>query len=407
MQKMPLDGPAVVLDTPPADPAARARPSLLQAWLARLWQGDLAFGPGAASRALLVVLSLAGLALWLWPQAIVSDPGSLRAPQAVRVFYMVPDLRVAGLDATFASWLVGIAIARAAFNVLIGGLDVALHERVTGRPFDWPSMINVAVVNAVLIFAGVFALMNAPVREALAGYDQLVAHVPTLVHLNGALALVVAALIGDFCFYWSHRACHSVRVLWNLGHIYHHRNRSLTQLTCAIEPPMLLQAAGGVALLLPPLAKLFTTDLNGAGIALVVLMVADTWTDPSHSPVMYALEARVAALRALRRVFVTVGVHFTHHATEVHGPDGKGCNFGARLTVWDRVFGTYSEPTRELPPTGLFDPRADLCVNPLRYLLQPVLRLVSELERNAPRDWPRLLFGSTDHEPPNPSSLPR
>lgn len=374
---------------------------------AALWRRDIAFARRGWQRIALIVCALGGVALWLLPQTVVTDTASLLRVESVRIFYMVGDLSLSKVSDSFATWLVAIALARAAFVVAIGLLDMATYKRIVGRPFDWESMINVSLVNAFFIFSGVFVLANDGLRALLTHYDRLLAQVPTLIDLNGALALIVAALIGDFCFYWSHRFFHGNRFFWNLGHIYHHRNRNLTQLTCAIEPPLLLlQAAGGLSLLLLPLlSKLFTTDIAGAGIALLVLMIADTWTDPSHSTFMYWLESKSRALKALRKVFVTVGVHFVHHSRDVHGPKGTGCNFGARLTVWDRLFGTYVEPQDAIPASGLFDPHADACVNPLRYLLLPYVRMGAELRRNTLRHWPKILFGPVGYEPPNPVAM--
>ncbi len=375
---------------------------------ATLWHSDLRFARSGWQRIALALAAIGALALWLLPQAMVNDPLSLLHAQSVRIFYMVDDVQLLQVpSSSFASLLVAIAIGRAMFVIIVGLLDLLLYRRVTGRPFDWESMINVSLVNGFLMLSGVFVLANDGLLPLLAQYDRLLASVPTLVNLNGALALVVAALIGDFCFYWSHRLCHSNRFLWNLGHIHHHRNRNLTQLTCAIEPPLkLLQAAGGISLLLLPLlSKLFTTDIHSAGLALIVMMLADTWTDPSHSTAMYALESKSRLLKSLRRVLVTVGVHFVHHSREVQGRYGTGCNFGARLSIWDRLFGTYAEPGDAIPETGLFDLKADPCLNPLRYLLLPYARMGLELRGNALRDWPWILFGRVDYEPPNPARM--
>ena len=378
--------------------ALRSAVSVLQ----RLWRADIRFARSGTQRVLPVAASVLGLLLWLWPQDVVSDFASLVGASSVRVFYMVPDLGLEAIGGSMARLLLWLAIVRAGFVIVVGLLDVALYRRITGRAFDWESMINVAIVNAVFIGLGGLVLMRLPIDAFLRGYDALLARVPTLVDLHGALALLVAALIGDFCFYWSHRLCHGNRFFWYLGHIYHHRNRSLSQLTTAIEPPSrLLQASGALSLLLLPLlSRLFTTDIAAAGVALVVLMLFDTWTDPSHSPAMYWLEARSRVLRSLRLVFVTVGVHFMHHARETEGPYGTGCNFGARLTLWDRLFGTYVEPTAHIPETGLFDRHADTCVNPVRYLLLPPLRMALELRANPPRTWPGILFAHTRYEPP-------
>ncbi|MBY0237845.1 MAG: sterol desaturase family protein [Burkholderiaceae bacterium] len=384
-------------------------PSAVGKLLLALWQNDLRFKRSGWQLALLVAIAAGAIVYGAWQQEVIHNFGALANAQSATIFYMVPSLALGTQGPSLAALLVWIAIGRALFAILCAWLDMVFHKKITGRAFDWESMINVALVNGLFSLGALFAVLNQPIRNLLAHYDALVASVPTLVDLNGSVALVVAVLIGDFCFYWSHRLCHETRCFWNLGHISHHRNRNLTQMTCAIEPGWLpLQAAGGLALLLLPVAsKLFTTDIRDAGVALVVLMVIDTLVDPSHSIFLYWLESKSRLLRALRAVFVTAGVHYMHHSNEVTGPHGTGVNFGARLSVWDRVFGTYAEPTTELPRTGLFDPEADLCVNPLRYVLRPYLRMGLELRRNKMSDWPFIVFGSTDYEPPNPVRMSR
>jgi sterol desaturase/sphingolipid hydroxylase (fatty acid hydroxylase superfamily) len=281
------------------------------------------------------------------------------------------------------------------------------YKKVTGRPFDYQGMFNISMVNLFLIFGGLFSIFNSSIQGFLLHYDELISKVPTIIELNGVLALVISMLIGDFCFYWSHRLCHNVRFFWNLGHIYHHRNRNLSQLTCAIEPTsVLLQAAGGLSLLLLPfLTKLFAVDIHEAAWALLVVLIIDIWIDPSHSPVLYWIEAKSRILKSLRWLFVTVCVHYTHHSRERHHNIHSGCNFGARLTIWDRIFGTYREPDDGLPETGLFSDTADYCINPARYIFQPYVRMFDELRKNKIVHWPMIVFGPTTYLPPNPSRV--
>lgn len=216
----------------------------------------------------------------------------------------------------------------------------------------------------------------------------------------------MACLIGDFCFYWSHRWGHKIRFFWNLGHINHHRSRNLSQMTLSVDPRTLfLNTAGGkvfTLLLLPLMTKLFALDIRDCGWALVVVMAFDAWADPSHSVVMYWTEMRFRALRAMRWVFVTPAVHFTHHSREECHNISDGCNFGARLTIWDRLFGTYVEPPPYIPEGGLFSDEADYCYNPIRFLLHPYVRMLQELRQNKVRYWPAILFGSASFEPPVP-----
>lgn len=193
-----------------------------------------------------------------------------------------------------------------------------------------------------------------------------------------------------------------MRLLWNLGHINHHRHQNLTQFHFAAEPDVILfKASNGVALLmLPMLSALFTSDLAGVGWFLIAMQIIDIWIDPSHSPVLYKLEQKYRPLRLMRLVFVTVAVHYTHHSKELRHNKKTGCNFGARFTLWDRLFGTYVEPEETLPQTGLFGKHTDYCYNPIRFLLLPYIRFYRELSLNNVKYWPRILFGSVFYTPP-------
>jgi sterol desaturase/sphingolipid hydroxylase (fatty acid hydroxylase superfamily) len=114
-------------------------------------------------------------------------------------------------------------------------------------------------------------------------------------------------------------------------------------------------------------------------------LVFDALADPSHSVVIYRAEIASRTLRALRWVFVTPGVDFTHHSREKQHDVCGGCNFGARLTIWDRLFGTYIEPPPYIPDTGLFAEDADYCYNPLRFLFLPYVLMFRELRNNKAR----------------------
>lgn len=376
-------------------------------FLSSIWYGNLQLRNSGRQKLILVFISVVGFLAWLIPQPVISDFSSMLESDSVRVFYMARDLMLESVSAPLASILVAGVMIRAVFVTLVGCADMVFYRRIFGRPFDYQGMFNISMVNLFLVFGGLFAFLNSDIQGLLGHYDELIQKVPTVIELNGVAALLVSMLIGDFCFYWSHRLCHNVRFFWHLGHIYHHRNRNLTQLTCAIEPTsVLLQAAGGLTLvMLPLLSKLFTSNIHSAGWALVVFMIVDTLIDPSHSPALYRVESRSRILRSLRWVFVTVAVHYTHHSREDRHNIHSGCNFGARLTIWDRLFGTYQEPDNEIPEAGLFSDTADYCMNPVRYIFQPFVRMSDELRRNRVIHWPMILFGPTTYQPPNQSPV--
>ena len=270
-------------------------------------------------------------------------------------------------------------------------------------------MINIAFVNVIFLSLAIFSLFNPLIESGLVYYEKLIAKVPTLFELNGVVALILVCIIGDFCFYWSHRWCHNIRFFWNLGHVNHHRNRNLTSLTFGIDPQSLIvNAAGGksfMLILLPFFLKLFSLNFLDAGWFLVVAMFFDILIDPSHSTTLYDLERKFKPLKMLRYVFVTTGVHFVHHAREKKFEIAGGCNFGSRFTIWDRLFGTYAEPPEYIPESGLFSDETDYCVNPIRYVVYPHVRMFKELKQNKIKYWPKILFGPTTYDPPVPVDI--
>lgn len=372
-----------------------------------IWYGNIDLNGAGKQKAILITVSIIGFLAWLGPQPVISDFNRLLESESVRVFYMAKDVLLQNVSAPIASLLIMGVVMRGVFGVVVGCADMIFYKRVVGRPFDYQGMFNISIVNLFLIFGGVFSILNADIQALLLHYDNLISKVPTVIELNGTVALILSILIGDFCFYWSHRLCHNVRFFWNLGHIYHHRNRNLSQLTCAIEPTsVLLQASGGLALLMLPIfAKLFTIDIYDAGLALFIFLIIDTWIDPSHSPVLYRIESKSRILKSFRWIFVTVSVHYTHHSREARHNIHSGCNFGSRLTIWDRIFGTYCEPEDRIPEAGLFSEKADYCINPVRYIFQPYVRMFDELRKNNILFWPMIVFGPTTYVPPNPSSV--
>lgn len=371
-----------------------------------LWDKEISLHGERWKVVLLGILSVAALLLELAYHHGGLGLREALAQKSVIVFYNVKAVVLADLNASLASILITAAVCRTLFSMTIALLDLAMYRKVTGRPFDWEGMINTAAVNCVFLLTVVFTFTNPLVESWLDGYMTLLDHVPTLVQMNGALALILACLLGDFCFYWSHRFCHKIRFFWYLGHINHHRNRELCQLTQAVDPQsLILDTAGGkvfVLLLLPLVTKLFSLDIRDSGWALIAIIIFDTWTDPSHSVALYYLETRVPFLRHFRKVLVTPAVHYTHHSREERHNISDGCNFGARTTIWDRLFGTYVEPPQTLPRTGLFSDTADYCRTPLRFLFRPWLQMMRELASNKLRYWPAILFGHASYKPPVP-----
>lgn len=377
----------------------------LKQWV---WDKDIELQRSGPLAIVCAIVAAVALAVELSYHHGALSVGEALSAQSVVIFYNVKAVLLSDVDASIGWWIIAVSAARTVFGLLVGIADMVFYKKLTGRPFDWNAMVTISAVNVVFLLTTFFTFMNPAVTDLLVEYEHLLQRVPTLVNMNGALALVIAALIGDFCFYWSHRWCHKVRFFWNLGHVNHHRSKNLCQLTQSVDPQsFFLDTAGGkvfLLLMLPVLTKVFTLDFRDSGWALIALLVLDVWTNPSHSVVLYYAEMKSRVLRWFRWFLVTPAVHFTHHSREQAHNITDGANFGARVTLWDRLFKTYVEPPPYIPDAGLFSEDTDYCLNPVRFILHPYVRMFTELRQNKLKYWPAILFGHTTYNPPVPVS---
>ena len=208
-----------------------------------------------------------------------------------------------------------------------------LQRRPAAIENRWTSNIALfcvgSVASGLVLPAGIyaFALQQPPGVLARVG-------------LPFAVQLLVVLLLLDFWKYWEHRLFHRVRILWRL-HLVHHSDTALDVTTSERHHP--LDILLGVAVMILLIQALGLPAL-ALGIYLVVATVVALW---GHANV------RLPAFleRPLSRVVVTPSVHAVHHSSVRAETDS---NYGAVLTLWDRLFGTFVEPERaRIPHFGL------------------------------------------------------
>lgn len=147
-----------------------------------------------------------------------------------------------------------------------------------------------------------------------------------------AATLLIDLLILDAWTYAWHRANHEWPLLWRF-HQVHHLDEFL-DVTSAVRfhPGEVLISALARA----PLIIAFDVSM----VALVVfegLLLASAFFH--HSNVRLPAKAE----RAIRGLIVTPSHHWVHHHAVRTDTDS---NYGALLTVWDRLFGSWSRTTR-------------------------------------------------------------
>ncbi|XP_049946101.1 alkylglycerol monooxygenase-like [Schistocerca serialis cubense] len=133
------------------------------------------------------------------------------------------------------------------------------------------------------------------------------------------------ALVGvDFCYYWVHRACHEVHILW-AQHQVHHSSEEYN-LAVGLRQSLLQGWCGFVfylplALAIPPSHFLVHQQFN---------LLYQFWI---HTQA-------VTTLGPLEWVLNTPKHHRVHHGCNLYCLDK---NYGGFLIVWDRLFGTFAE----------------------------------------------------------------
>ncbi len=230
-----------------------------------------------------------------------------------------------------------------------------------------PLAVSAGIVLAVL---STDALLPAFPRN---GAAAMLSHArSTLAGVSLLIQIAIAFVAMDFLSYWIHRAYHRFPLLWAF-HVVHHTSEHLDWLsTLRLHPvsQMLNTAMTAAILLLAGLPVKAVIAANALiGFSAVLAHANVPWT-----------------FGRLRHLFVSPVFHHWHHAQrEANSTAQAGANFGAALSIWDRIFGTSLphelRPTRfgvdDAPPPNLWN----LFLHPI--LPKAILHGMSNLRRRA------------------------
>ncbi|GBE44051.1 fatty acid hydroxylase superfamily protein [bacterium BMS3Bbin10] len=147
------------------------------------------------------------------------------------------------------------------------------------------------------------------------------------------LEIAAAMILLDMAIYGQHVASHKIPLLWRL-HKVHHTDVNFDVTTAIRFHPieialsMLWKIAVILALGAPPLAVvLFEVTLNGCAMFNHANIRLPLWLD-----------------RIVRLLVVTPDMHRVHHSVYVQEFNR---NYGFSLSVWDRLFRTYTDQPRD------------------------------------------------------------
>ena len=154
------------------------------------------------------------------------------------------------------------------------------------------------------------------------------------------LQILMAFILGEFGFYWAHRAMHQVPGLWRF-HATHHAPERMDWLINSRAHPfdIIFTRMFGLALVY---GAGFGTPGAGSGsiVPVVVLIVGTTWGFFIHSN----LNIR---LGWLEHILSSPRFHHWHHSRDDH----PNHNYASTLPFYDRIFGTHHLPATTWPPS--------------------------------------------------------
>ncbi|HBS05958.1 MAG TPA: sterol desaturase family protein [Leptospiraceae bacterium] len=147
-----------------------------------------------------------------------------------------------------------------------------------------------------------------------------------------AFSWILAFIVLDFLFYWSHRISHEINILW-ASHVVHHSSEEYN-LSVALRQSALRNAITCVFYL--PLAIL--------GLPWVVFLTVDALNRLYQFWVHTKFISDESIPSFFSFLFVTPSHHRVHHAVNDPYIDK---NYGGMFILWDRIFGTFRQETEE------------------------------------------------------------
>jgi sterol desaturase/sphingolipid hydroxylase (fatty acid hydroxylase superfamily) len=196
--------------------------------------------------------------------------------------------------------------------------------RIVPRLRHWGSNLLLVAIDSVVVRLVIPAgAVGAALWAGVHGFGLL-----HMLDLPALPAVVLAVVVLDLAIYAQHVVFHAVPLLWRL-HMVHHSDRDIDVSTgLRFHPGEILLSVlikmGVVAAIGVPVAAVIAFEVILNGMALF-----------NHGNVRLPLPLD----RLLRLIVVTPDMHRVHHSAIRRETNS---NFGFNLSLWDRLFGTYT-----------------------------------------------------------------
>lgn len=202
------------------------------------------------------------------------------------------------------------------------------RPRLQSRLSRWTTNGAMLVIATVLVRGLVFLAPLIAMTAAASLASELGWGLFNLVALPAWAEICLAIILLDFTIWFQHVISHKVPLFWKF-HRVHHADRDLDASSALRFHPIEIAASAifklGIVFLLGPSVL--------AAVLFEVILNASAMFNHANLSVPRKLDS------VLRAVIVTPDMHRVHHSIHRHEHD---TNFGFCLSVWDRIFGTYT-----------------------------------------------------------------
>jgi alkylglycerol monooxygenase len=250
-----------------------------------------------------------------------------------------------------------LLIAMPAFLVLV------LFEKWWGWRKGFDTVRNMDMISS--LSSGITNVTKSVLEITIAiGIYPFMLHYLALTTIeNTILVYILTFIIIDFNGYWVHRWSHQINLFWNL-HVIHHSSEEYN-LACALRQSI-SAFFNMFTILLLPAALLGIPEQVIATVAPLQLF-AQFWYHTRH----------INRMGFLEKIIVTPSHHRVHHAVN---PEYMDKNLSQIFIIWDKLFGTFQEELKEVPPVyGISRPAKTW--NPIRINFQHLWLMIKDAWR--------------------------
>jgi alkylglycerol monooxygenase len=244
----------------------------------------------------------------------------------------------------------------------------------TVRNFDMISSLASGVTNVTKDVLGI--------GISIITYSWLLEHLAVTQIKATWLIYLVTFIVLDFAGYLVHLIDHKFNFFWN-AHIIHHSSEEFN-LACALRQSVSVFVKLFVILLLP--AALLGVPAEVIAVVAPLHLFAQFWYHTRH----------IGKMGFLEKIIVTPSHHRVHHAINKEYIDK---NLGQILIIWDKLFGTFQEELKDVPPVyGITRPVQTW--NPIKINFQHLWLLIKDAWRTkSVKDKMRIWFMPTGWRP--------